>query len=413
MELKKGYKQTELDIIPDDWSIVRFKDVSKMKGRIGWQGLNQSEFTSNSDEPFLITGMNFKDGEIRWNEVYHVSWDRYEIAKDIQLQKDDVLMTKDGTIGKILYVSEIPFPGKATLNSHLLLFRPLSKVYFPKYLYYNLQSPYFLKHIELTKSGTTFFGVSQQSVGEYKLILPSSIKEQVAIANALSDADAYITSLEKLIQKKRQIKLGTMQELLKPKNDWETKTLKEVATFRRGSFPQPYGLDKWYDDISGFPFVQVFDVDDNKRLKYETKRRISKLAQQMSVFVKKGSIILTIQGSIGRIALTQYDSYVDRTLLIFESFKFPFDTYFFMISIWRIFEIEKELAPGGIIKTITKEALSSFNISYPTIIEQNRIASILSVIDDEILALEEKLIKAKSLKQGMMQQLLTGKIRLT
>jgi type I restriction enzyme S subunit len=218
--------------------------------------------------------------------------------------------------------------------------------------------------------------------------------------------------MEKLIEKKHQIKQGAMQKLLKPKDGWETKTIKEVATYRRGSFPQPYGLDKWYDDISGFPFVQVFDVDDNKRLKYETKRRISKLAQQMSVFVKKGSIILTIQGSIGRIALTQYDSYVDRTLLIFESFKFPFDTYFFMISIWRIFEIEKELAPGGIIKTITKEALSSFNISYPTIIEQNRIASILSVIDEEILALEEKLIKAKSLKQGMIQQLLTGKIRL-
>ena len=65
MEIRKGYRNTEIGIIPECWSFAKFKDISKMKGRIGWQGLNQSEFTSNSDEPFLITGMNFKDGEIR------------------------------------------------------------------------------------------------------------------------------------------------------------------------------------------------------------------------------------------------------------------------------------------------------------------------------------------------------------
>jgi type I restriction enzyme S subunit len=244
------------------------------------------------------------------------------------------------------------------------------------------------------------------------IVIKPTLSEQTAIASALSDSNALINSLGKLIEKKRHIKQGAMQELFKPKDGWETKTIKEVATYRRGSFPQPYGLDKWYDDISGFPFVQVFDVDDNNRLKDETKRHISKAAQQMSVFVKKGTIILTIQGSIGRIALTQYDAYVDRTLLIFESFKIPFNSFFFMISIWRIFEIEKELAPGGIIKTITKEALSSFKISYPKIIEQERIAQILSDIDIELHALGEKLKKAKSIKDGMMQNLLTGKIRL-
>jgi hypothetical protein len=110
------------------------------------------------------------------------------------------------------------------------------------------------------------------------------------------------SSLEKLIAKKRHIKQGAMQKLLQPKEDWVVKTLKEVAKFRRGSFPQPYGLDKWYDDIAGYPFVQVFDVYDNFKLKNETKRRISKEAQEMSVFIEKGSVIITIQGSIGRIA---------------------------------------------------------------------------------------------------------------
>src|SRR2546425_2669270 len=101
-----------------EWSTKYLRDISFMKGRIGWQGLKQSEFTMNADEPYLITGMNFKNGKIRWDEVYHVSNERYEIAKDIQLESNDILMTKDGTIGKLLFVDIIPFPGKATLNSH-------------------------------------------------------------------------------------------------------------------------------------------------------------------------------------------------------------------------------------------------------------------------------------------------------
>src|SRR3989338_7620245 len=93
------FKQTEIGEIPEDWEVKTFKEISFMKGRIGWQGLKQTEFTMNGEEPFLITGMNFKDGEIRWDEVYHVSEKRYDIAKEIQLRVSDVLMTKDGTIG--------------------------------------------------------------------------------------------------------------------------------------------------------------------------------------------------------------------------------------------------------------------------------------------------------------------------
>jgi type I restriction enzyme, S subunit len=164
MEVKAGYKQTEIGIFPNDWVIVPLKNVSSMHGRIGWQGLKQSEFTMNPDQPFLITGMNFKDGEIRWDEVYHISNERYELAKEIQLRTGDVLMTKDGTIGKILYVDIIPFPGKASLNSHLLVFRPINKKYVPKFFYYQLQSKTFLSHIDLEKSGQPFLALLRKQL---------------------------------------------------------------------------------------------------------------------------------------------------------------------------------------------------------------------------------------------------------
>ena len=140
---------------------------------------------------------------------------------------------------KLLYVENIPYPYKASLNSHLLVFRPLKNSYNPKYLYYNLLSPYFFKYIELTKSGTTFFGISQTSVGEYKIILPP-LAEQTAIATALSDADGLITGLEKLIAKKRNIKQGAMQQLLQPKEGWEVKKLGEICDFQNGTALEKY-----------------------------------------------------------------------------------------------------------------------------------------------------------------------------
>tara|TARA_B100000508_G_scaffold140388_1_gene141228 strand:+ start:2327 stop:3571 length:1245 start_codon:yes stop_codon:yes gene_type:complete len=192
---------------------------------------------------------------------------------------------------------------------------------------------------------------------------------------------------------------------------WEVKYLKDVATFRRGSFPQPYGLKKWYDPKNGLPFVQVFDVDDNFSLKKETKSRISKLAQPMSVFVPKGSVVITIQGSIGRIAITQYDAYVDRTLLIFKEMKQSFAKLFFVYSVYLCFEEEKRKAPGGTIKTITKEVLSSFTIPVPDVAEQQKIADFLGSVDAWLDNLRQQKTALETYKKGMMQKLFTQQVR--
>lgn len=211
-QIKRGAMQELLCPKPGD-AVRLLGEVSSLKGRIGWQGLKQTEFTTNDDEPFLITGMNFKDGAIRWSEVYHISETRYEMAPEIQLRPNDVLMTKDGTIGKVLYIDTIPFPGKASLNSHLLLFRPIGAAYHPRYLYYQLGSRRFKDFIELSKSGTTFFGLSQAAVAMYPVLLPPPA-EQVRIATVLSDMDIEIAALEAKLAKACQLKQGMMQELL-------------------------------------------------------------------------------------------------------------------------------------------------------------------------------------------------------
>jgi type I restriction enzyme S subunit len=410
MVIKEGYKQTEIGEIPKDWEVKSFKEVSYMKGRIGWQGLNQTEFTMNSNEPFLITGMNFKNGAIRWDEVYHISEERYEIAKDIQLKDDDVLMTKDGTIGKLLYVENIPYPYKASLNSHLLVFRPLKNSYNPKYLYYNLLSPYFFKYIELTKSGTTFFGISQTSVGEYKIILPP-LAEQIAIATALSDADGLITGLEKLIAKKRNIKQGAMQQLLQPKEGWEVKKLGEVATIVRGASPRPIEDTKWFDNQSPIGWVRISDVTKSKKVLTETTQKLSDLGVKNSRLVENGNLIMSICATVGRPIFTTFDVCIHDGFVVFRNPHIDKEYLYYFLTF--IEDNWSKSGQTGSQMNLNTALINKTEIPFPkSNEEQTRIANIFSDMDAELSALEQKLEKYKKVKLGMMQELLTGKTRL-
>lgn len=165
---------------------------------------------------------------------------------------------------------------------------------------------------------------------------------------------------------------------------WEQRKLGEHASYRRGSFPQPYGRKEWYDGEGAMPFVQVIDVTDNMKLAEDTKQKISKLAQSMSVFADKGQVLVTLQGSIGRVAVAQYGAFVDRTVLIFEKYKSQTDTDFWAYVVKQKFIEEARRAPGGTIKTITKEALSDFDIMLPNYEEQIKIGQFLKQVDNLI-----------------------------
>ena len=187
--------------------------------------------------------------------------------------------------------------------------------------------------------------------------------------------------------------------------DWEQRKLGEYANFRRGSFPQPYGNKEWYDGVDSAPFVQVVDVGDNLSLVDCTKQRISKLAQPMSVYAEKGSVLVTLQGSIGRVAVSQYDAFIDRTILIFQGYKYKTNPYFWAYIIKGKFSEEALKAPGGTIKTITKEALSNFIILYPKFSEQEQIGSFFEKLDKLITLHQRKLDNLKLKKKALLQKL--------
>lgn len=262
--------------------------------------------------------------------------------------------------------------------------------------------------------------ISYSQFSSVKVPYPRSFKEQQKIADCLSSIDELIDAESRKLKALEKYKKGLMQKLFPAEGktmpewrfpefqdceEWETVKLEKLALYRRGSFPQPYGLPEWYDEKSGMPFIQVFDVDDNMKLKSNTKNKISELAAQQSVFIPKGTVIITIQGSIGRVAITQYDAYIDRTLLLFEKFFRKIDKTFLAYNLQLLFDIEKQKAPGGIIKTITKQALSEFLTSIPRIEEQEKIAGCLSEVDTMITEQSNKVEQLKAHKKGLMQGL--------
>lgn len=193
--------------------------------------------------------------------------------------------------------------------------------------------------------------------------------------------------------------------------------LKNLSEFRRGSFPQPYDDQSFYDEENGLPFVQVGDVDNNYLLKVDTKQHISKKAEPFSVFVPKNNLIMTIQGSIGKLAITQYDSYVDRTLLIFKSISKLINKKYLTFFLDLLFEEEKKQTIGGTILTINKERLSQFLIIFPLKKEQLEIVEFLDNKTSQLQKHRENNLKQIELlneyKKTLINDVVTGKIKVT
>jgi type I restriction enzyme S subunit len=193
--------------LPAGWQRVKLKFIATMKGRLGWQNLRADEYTTEG--PFLVTSEHFANDQVDWDRCHHVSEHRYAMAPQIQLRHHDLLMMKDGAaMGKLAYVDSLP--GPACLNSHLLLFRPDRNAFLNRFLYYVLTTPIFTAYMVQERTGSTFFGISQESMGSFQLSFPP-VKEQAEIVDYLDHRTEQIDSLighkERLIallEEKRQ-----------------------------------------------------------------------------------------------------------------------------------------------------------------------------------------------------------------
>lgn len=202
---------TRLPGFSGEWQAKRLGDTAVLKARIGWQGLTTAEYLAAGDI-YLVTGTEFKDGYIDWKNCYYVDEYRYKQDKYIQLRPRDILVTKDGTIGKVAFVPYLP--GPATLNSGVFVIRPIAEAFNPEFFYYLLCSRVFSDFLEQLCAGSTISHLYQKDFVSFIYRTPPTLEEQAAIAVVLSDMDAELTGLGDRLAKIRALKQAMMQELL-------------------------------------------------------------------------------------------------------------------------------------------------------------------------------------------------------
>ena len=200
-----------LDGFDGEWVKINLSKNSKLKARIGWQGLTTAEYLDEGYS-YLITGTDFKDGQIDWNGCHYVDYNRYEQDPNIQVSNGDLLLTKDGTIGKVAYVADLTRP--APLNSGVFLVKPITDAYIAHFMFYVLESSVFKDFLQQLSAGSTINHLYQKDLVKFDLYVPPTKEEQEAIAGILFDMDSDIHRLEKKLSKYQKIKQGMMEELL-------------------------------------------------------------------------------------------------------------------------------------------------------------------------------------------------------
>jgi len=365
MEIQEGFKQTEVGVIPSDWGIKKLKDIAPLQRGFD---LPNSKLI-NGKYPVV-----YSNGIINYHNKY-------------QAKGPGVVTGRSGTIGKVHYIQDNYWPHNTSL--WVTDFKNNN----PLFIYYL----YLCIKIDRFSSGSGVPTLNRNDVHDYKVAIPTKA-EQTAIARALNDADALITQLEKLIAKKRAIKQGVMQELLTGKKrlmgfngKWDIKTLGDVCDIKTGKKDVNQGNPNGY-----YPFF--------------TCSRESTYSDEYSFDGE--AILIAGNGEVGNLHyyVGKFEAY-QRTYVLQN---FTVGTNYLWYQLLAFFK--KSLGIGTIgssIPYIKIENIAEFIFSTPKEeSEQTAIAQILSDMDAEIEILEKKLDKHKMLKQGMMQNLLTGRIRL-
>jgi type I restriction enzyme S subunit len=382
MEIQEGFKQTAVGDIPSDWEVTKLKSiVSKLVDNRG----KTPPYSKNEVIELIETvSISFVNQHPDYSKVTkYVSKYTFENWFRDHPKKEDILVS---TVGEYSGSTALMNETRGTVAQNLIAVRVKNVV--SAYIFHWTRSSCYKKQLDQVMMSHAQPSLRVPWLLNFQIPLSPTKAEQTAIATALNDADALITQLEKLIAKKRAIKQGAMQELLKPKDGWELKKLGEILKVRHGKSQKEVAADNGV-----FPILASGGV----------------IGRAKTFLYDKPSVLIGRKGTIDEPQYMDTPFWSVDTLFYTEinrEYDPKFIFYMFNLIDWYSYN-EASGVPSLNAKTI--ELIEK---QFPKFEEQTRIAQILSDMDVEIEALEKKLEKYKMIKQGMMQNLLTGKIRL-
>lgn len=407
--VKTKFKHTDIGLIPEDWEVIYWMKVFDFKstasysradlgeqGKIGY--IHYGDIHTKIDS--LLDVNKYVSGFIS-NDQLRI----YSLINEGDLIIADASEDYSG-VGKGFEVVGNPkIPVISGL--HTFLVREKEKGRFAKgFKGYFHNNPLIKKQYNSLATGLKVYSLSKNSFQNIQIPLPP-LAEQQAIAEVLSDTDRWIESLENLIVKKQLIKQGAMQKLLTPKEDWEVKKLGEVGEIFTGGTPSTTNKNFWGGSI---PWITPTDISTNKNI-YIGERNISELGLKQIRPLPENALLVTCIASIGKNAILRKSGACNQQInAVVTSENYSVDYLYYLLELNKsVLQVKAGVTATPI---LSKAEFSTIEFSFPSIKEQTQIATILSDMDAEIEILEQKLTKAKQIKQGLMQELLTGRKRL-
>ncbi|MFY0664299.1 MAG: restriction endonuclease subunit S [Natronospirillum sp.] len=418
-----GCKQTEVGVIPEDWDTPKFGEMCTL---INGRGFKPHEWSIEGLPIIRIQNLN---GSEEFNH-YQGHYD-----PKIFVQNGQLLFAWSGSRGTS-FGPHIWHGGNALLNYHTWKLVIRDQNIDADYFFHILKQ--LTKQIEESAHGASALVHTQKGEMENFFVpLPKRRQEQTAIANALSDVDALISKLEKLIAKKQAIKTATMQQLLtgrtrlpqftlrengtkkgtKPSElgeipeDWDAIKMGNLAKIQRGASPRPIDSPIWFERNSTVGWLRISDASKTHKYLMETTQSLSELGIANSRFVPENNLVMSICATVGKPIITKKDLCIHDGFVVFNGLSVNQDYMYYILK-----ELEDEWSKQGQTGSqmnLNTDLINGTYVAIPQIDEEQiTIATILSEMDEEIQALEQRLGKTRQIKQGMMQELLTGKTRL-
>ncbi len=398
MEVRPGYKQTEVGVIPADWPVVSIASVARL----------ESGHTPSKKKP------SYWNGSVPWVSLHDTSK-----LDSLEIHFTSHTITEDGlnnSSARLLPAGTVVFSRTATVGKCCVMARAMATSQdFACYVCGPSLNNYFLVYLfrgmdrewRNLMAGSIHNTIYMPVFKALKIPLPS-IEEQRTIASALSDMDALLDGLDRLITKKRAIKQATMQQLLTGQSrlpgfsgEWEVKQLGDIAWIEMGQSPDSRHYNR---SGNGLPLIQG-NAD------IEARRTVARVwTTQVTKEGVAGDLLLTVRAPVGAVGKISEDCCLGRGVCSIRpkvDADFLFHTLVHLESAW------KNLEQGSTFTSANSKQVASFTLLVPVDSqEQISIATILSDMDTEITALETRRTKTRAIKQAMMQELLTGRTRL-
>jgi type I restriction enzyme S subunit len=406
-----GYKKTEVGMIPEDWSVKRVADLAVVKTGPFGSALHERDYVDDGTP--IVTVEHLSDyGLVHENLPMVSDSDRRRLSV-YELRVGDIVFSRVGSVDRNSLVG--PSENGWLFSGRLLRVRTTNKNVSPKYLSYHFHSEPFKGRVREVAVGQTMASLNTKILNGILAVIPGSIGEQNAIATALSDADALIESLDRLIAKKRAIKQAAMQQLLTGKTrlpgfsgEWRTKRIGDICFIRVGT-----SKARHITPGGRFLIVDMGSVSRDGRL------IASKPTNYNGDYLTQGELVMPKDdigggGIIGKVAYIDSDCRYVLGDHVYALTVHDGDSRFLSYKI-NSHSVNADLrtkVSGSAQLGLARNAVLQQKVSIPSLREQTAISKVLSGIDAEVGALEQRLKKVRHIKQGMMQQLLTGRVRL-